>query len=64
MQGFLWRALAPWADSVVYSIPFWWTRTISGLMIIFGQGFLFYNMWMTARLPAPTPSQEPVAAAA
>lgn len=49
MQGFLWRALSHWGDSVVASIPFWWARTIAGLMIIFGQGFLFYNMWMTAR---------------
>lgn len=64
MQGFLWRSLAHWGDSVVASIPFWWARTIAGLLIIFGQGFLFYNMWMTARQPAPAYEAEglPVAA--
>jgi cytochrome c oxidase cbb3-type subunit 1 len=64
IQGFLWRALAHWGDSVVASIPFWWARTVAGLLIIFGQGFLFYNMWMTARQPAPESEADAVLAAA
>jgi cytochrome c oxidase cbb3-type subunit 1 len=52
VQGFLWRDLHHWADSVIASMPFWWTRTFSGLMITAGSGALFYNMWMTARQPA------------
>jgi cbb3-type cytochrome oxidase subunit 1 len=50
--------------SVVASIPFWWTRTIAGLLIIVGQGFLFYDMWMTARQPEPAYAPESVPAAA
>jgi cbb3-type cytochrome oxidase subunit 1 len=52
MQGFLWRGLAPWEDSVTFSIPFWIIRTISGLMIFTGQILFFYNLWRTAKAPA------------
>jgi len=53
VQGYLWGSLAHWADSVVYSVPFWWARTITGLLIIIGTGLFFYNMWATARQPVP-----------
>ncbi len=64
MQGFLWRDLHHWADSVIASMPFWWTRTFSGLMITVGSGALFYNMWMTARQPAAAaePAAQPAVA--
>lgn len=64
MQGFLWRSLSHWGDSIVYSIPFWWARTIAGLLIILGQLIFFYNMWMTARQPAPEADVEALAVAA
>jgi cytochrome c oxidase cbb3-type subunit 1 len=60
LQGFLWRDLAPWESSIVYSVPFWWVRTIAGLMIIAGQALFAVNMWATAR----GLSREPEAAAA
>lgn len=48
VQGFLWRALAPWEDSLQASVPFWLIRSISGVGIIAGQVLLIYNMWKTA----------------
>lgn len=57
VQGFLWRDLSPWEDSLVASMPFWLLRTISGGMIVVGQFMFFWNAWMTWRhrgnLPAP-----------
>lgn len=64
VQGYSWRSLAPWADSVIASIPFWHVRLVSGLMIFVGQLLLFYNMWMTARPRAVVPIEEAVAHAA
>jgi cytochrome c oxidase cbb3-type subunit 1 len=52
VQGYSWRGLDHWALSVVASIPFWWVRTFSGLLIIAGTGLLFIDMWLTARQPA------------
>jgi cytochrome c oxidase cbb3-type subunit 1 len=49
VQGFLWRSLAPWEESLVASMPFWHLRTVSGLAIIVGVVVLTYNMAMTAR---------------
>jgi cytochrome c oxidase cbb3-type subunit 1 len=52
VQGFSWAALSPWAESVLASMPFWWTRTIAGLVIIAGQGFFFWALFGTSRAPA------------
>ena len=49
VQGFSWRALNPWIDSVIDSVPFWYLRTITGVMIVAGQLILFYQMWATAK---------------
>lgn len=49
MQGFTWWGLNPFIDSVRFSIPFWFVRTLSGLMIAGGILSLTYNLWMTAR---------------
>ncbi len=48
-QGYSWRNLAPFEDSLVASMPFWWVRMFAGLLIFFGQLFFIYNMWATAR---------------
>ncbi len=47
IQGFSWRDLAPWEDSITASAPFWLLRTITGIMIIVGQLFFLANVWMT-----------------
>jgi len=66
VQGFLWRDLAPWEASLRASYPFWFTRTITGFLILAGQILFFWNMWMTARKPATrtaeAPAPEPVTA--
>lgn len=52
VQGFLWRALSPWEDSLVASQPFWLFRAILGVPILVGQLFLVLNMimtWLSAR---------------
>lgn len=48
-QGFLWWVLAPFMDSVRFSVPFWLVRTFSGLMILGGILCLAFNMVMTVR---------------
>jgi cytochrome c oxidase cbb3-type subunit 1 len=60
VQGFLWRDLAPWEDSIIASMPMWHARTVAGTMIAIGQILQAYNMWMTARSPAPAnaPAQD------
>jgi cytochrome c oxidase cbb3-type subunit 1 len=52
VQGYLWRGLAPWEDSIIFSIPFWMIRIVSGIMIFIGQILFVYNLWRTAKGPA------------
>lgn len=68
IQGFVWKDLAPWEDSLTSSQPFWLLRAIVGGMIILGQLFFFANIWMTwkhmrvsksAPKPATPPTQMP-----
>ena len=70
VQGYMWRDLAPWEDSLVASMPFWLLRTISGLMIVVGQILFLANAWLTWTnrefLPPPTigePAPSPAPAA-
>lgn len=49
VQGFLWKALAPWSDSITASKPFWLIRTVSGTAIIIGQMLFIANVFMTWR---------------
>jgi len=61
VQGFLWRALSPWTDSLTASTPFWQIRTISGTAIIVGQLFFVANVvmtWRQARAVAPDSTPE------
>ncbi len=48
IQGFQWRDLAPWEDSIVASVPFWLVRSVSGTAIIVGQFFFAANVYKTA----------------
>ncbi len=47
MQGMMWRSLRPFIDSVAASMPFWWTRTFSGIMILVGEICFLINLYMT-----------------
>jgi cytochrome c oxidase cbb3-type subunit 1 len=64
VQGFSWAALSHWGESVVASMPFWWVRSVAGLLIIAGQGLFFYALWATARQPSTLATRATVAAAA
>ena len=55
VQGYSWAGLSHWGESVVASMPFWWTRTIAGLMIVAGQALFFWALIATARQPAVAP---------
>lgn len=63
VQGYDWGGLSHWGKSVMDSMPFWWVRSISGLIIIAGQVCFFYALWATARrpsesmVPAPIPAE-------
>jgi cytochrome c oxidase cbb3-type subunit 1 len=48
-QGYLWKNLAPWEQSLKMSMPFWHVRTIAGTVIVAAIMLFAYNMWMTAR---------------
>jgi cytochrome c oxidase cbb3-type subunit 1 len=61
VQGFLWKGLAPWEDSLLASIPFWWVRTFSGLLIIAGTACFVWNLALTRREPAGARAPEAVA---
>ena len=47
VQGYLWANLAPFIDSVIASMPFWWVRMFSGMMIFVGEALFVINVYMT-----------------
>ncbi len=48
VQGFQWKALNSWEESLVASMPFWLVRLFSGVAIIVGQFIFACNIAMTA----------------
>jgi cytochrome c oxidase cbb3-type subunit 1 len=64
VQGYLWRDLAQWEQSIIASMPFWHARSIAGSMIVTGQLLQAYNMWMTARSGVPLAAHQPAQSAA
>ncbi len=51
VQGFMWKSMAPFVDSVRASVPFWLTRSISGTAILLGQLLFIYNLFKTFQGP-------------
>jgi cytochrome c oxidase cbb3-type subunit 1 len=49
VQGYMQKGLAPWLRILEALKPFWWVRTFAGGMILAGQAFFAWNLWMTAR---------------
>ncbi len=47
VQGMLWDGLRPWEESIRHSMPGWYIRTFSGVMILLGFAFVLVNMVMT-----------------
>lgn len=49
VQGYTWISLAPFADSVIHSKPFWFTRVIGGYLIYTSLVIFAYQIVMTVR---------------
>ena len=47
VQGYMWKHMVPFIDSVIASMPFWWVRMVSGMMIFVGESLFVVNVYMT-----------------
>jgi cytochrome c oxidase cbb3-type subunit 1 len=47
VQGYMWKNLSPFIESVIASKPFWWVRTLSGVAIFAGSMCFLINLVMT-----------------
>jgi cytochrome c oxidase cbb3-type subunit I len=47
MQGYMWKQLVPFVDTVHATKPFWWTRMFSGIPILIGEFLFAINLYMT-----------------
>jgi cytochrome c oxidase cbb3-type subunit 1 len=47
MQGYMWKNLVPFIESVEASKPFWWTRMFSGSLILVSELLFTVNLYMT-----------------
>ena len=60
VQGQLWQSDLPWLDSVRASAPFWWVRSVSGVVIL--AGFIAVVAALTTGpIVVPAPAQVPTA---
>lgn len=59
VQGFSWRSLQIWEQSVIASMPFWMIRTFAGSMIVLGQMIWVYNLYRTAKNPIKLGDSQP-----
>ncbi len=57
IQGYMWRNLSQWETTLQASYPFWYLRTITGVMIIAGQLAFTWNVIMTAIVKGPAASR-------
>jgi cytochrome c oxidase cbb3-type subunit 1 len=50
-QGLMWASLAPWSDTISFSIPWWALRVVSGLLLLASHSIFLTHMvltWMKA----------------
>lgn len=47
VQGMMWKGMSPFIESVRASMPFWWTRTFTGVMILVGETCFLVNVYLT-----------------
>jgi cytochrome c oxidase cbb3-type subunit 1 len=47
VQGYMWRDLAAWEETIRASSPYWLVRTVSGTAIIVAQFIFAYNVVRT-----------------
>ncbi len=60
VQGFSWKSLQIWEESIIASMPFWMIRAFAGTLIGFGQILWVYNLYKTARFGKPLEESLPV----
>jgi cytochrome c oxidase cbb3-type subunit 1 len=56
VQGFMWKSMVPFIETVIASKGFWWVRTLSGTAIFAGQVCFLINLimtWKESRTAAP-----------
>lgn len=47
MQGYMWKQLVPFADTVAATKPFWWTRILTGVPILISEFLFAINIYLT-----------------
>jgi cytochrome c oxidase cbb3-type subunit I len=47
MQGYMWKNLVPFIDTVEATKPFWWTRLFTGIPILISEFLFAFNLYMT-----------------
>lgn len=57
IQGFMWKELVQWEQTLVSSRPFWFLRLVSGTAIIVGQLLFTWNVIMTLKHKGPKASE-------
>jgi len=62
LQGYIMAGLNPWIDYINFSVPFWWFRSFTGIMIAAGFIVYAYNIYMTYRSGKTSPALQPQAA--
>ncbi len=60
VQGFMWKSMTPFIDTVVASKGFWWVRTLSGVAILAGTVCFVINMLMTWRESRMSKQGDPI----
>lgn len=60
IQGFSWKSLQIWDQSLISSMPYWMVRTFSGIMITLGMVLWAFNMYKTARNPIRLGDSQPI----
>jgi cytochrome c oxidase cbb3-type subunit 1 len=47
MQGYMWKQLVPFVDTVHATKPFWWTRILTGVPILVSEFLFAINIYLT-----------------
>ncbi|RMG20194.1 MAG: cytochrome oxidase [Deltaproteobacteria bacterium] len=51
-QGYMWKAMVPFVDTMVAIKPYWFVRLLSGLLIFVGQVMFVLNLLLSLRSPS------------
>jgi cytochrome c oxidase cbb3-type subunit 1 len=51
-QGYMWKAMVPFVDTMIAIKPYWFVRVLSGITIFVGQLMFVLNLWLSVRSPS------------